>query len=80
MQVGQKFEVKADLFVEVLGYFPAGGEQDRKAKYIATVNGYKMKVEKDFLEELAKLAKKEEEPKEEKKEEVKKGGRRKRNA
>jgi len=78
MQVGQKFEVNAKFFVEILGFFPAGGELDRKAKYLATLNGYKMKVEADFLEALEKASK--EEPKEEKKEEVKKGGRRKRNA
>lgn len=78
MQVGQKFEVETKFFVEILGFFPAGGELDRKAKYLATLNGYKMKVEADFLEALEKASK--QEPKEEKKEEVKKSGRRKRNA
>lgn len=79
MQVGQKFEVNAKFFVEILGFFPAGGELDRKAKYLATLNGYKMKVEADFLEALEKASK--QEPKQEEiKEEVKKSGRRKRNA
>lgn len=80
MKLGDKFSVSTTFDVEILGYFPAGEQIDRKAKYIATVNGYKMKVEADFLENLETISKqpKEEEIKvEETKKEVKKRGKRK---
>lgn len=61
---GDKFSVKANLDVEVLGFFPAGETKDGKAKYVATINGYKITTDADFLEMLKNI-------KEEKIEEVK---------
>ena len=69
MERGNKFSVKATLDVEILGFYPAGEQQDGKAKYVCTINGYKMITGADFLESLKNI-------KEEKKE-VKKNGRRK---
>lgn len=49
---GDKFSVKANLDVEILGFYPKGETKDGKAKYVCSVNGYKMTVEADFLEML----------------------------
>lgn len=52
MTRGDKFSVKASLDVEILGFYPKGETKDGKAKYVCSVNGYKMTVEADFLEML----------------------------
>ena len=72
MTRGDKFSVSATLDVEILGYYPAGEQQDGKAKYVCTINGYKMMAGADFLDNLKSLEIKKEEIKEEKKVEVKK--------
>ena len=73
---GEKFSVKALLDVEILGYYPAGEQQDGKAKYICTINGYKMTAGADFLEALKNIPQEEvKEEKIEEKKEVKKSGR-----
>lgn len=73
---GEKFSVKALLDVEILGYYPAGEQQDGKAKYICTINGYKMTTGADFLEALKNIPQEEvKEEKIEEKKEVKKSGR-----
>lgn len=73
---GDKFSVKAVLDVEILGFFPAGQTNDGKAKYVCTVNGYKITTEAGFLEMLKKAENKEEKEQkiEEPKTENKKGG------
>ena len=82
-QRGDKFSFKVNVDIEILGYFPKGESRDGKAKYSATLNGIKMLIEEDFIENLKANEIKEvvkEEVKEEKTEkEVKKNGR-KRNA
>lgn len=80
---GDKFSFKTNIDIEILGYFPKGESRDGKAKYSATLNGIKMLIEEDFIENL-KANEIKEEVKEEVKEEktdkeVKKNGR-KRNA
>lgn len=82
-QRGDKFSFKVNVDIEILGYFPKGESRDGKAKYSATLNGIKMLIEEDFIENL-KANEIKEEVKEEVKEEktdkeVKKNGR-KRNA
>ena len=57
---GDKFSVKAVLDVEILGFFPAGQTNDGKAKYVCTVNGYKITTEAGFLEMLKNIEKTEE--------------------
>ena len=52
MKRGDKFSVNASLDVEILGFYPAGEQQDGKAKYVCTINGYKMTAGADFLENL----------------------------
>lgn len=80
---GDKFSFKTNIDIEILGYFPKGESRDGKAKYSATLNGIKMLIEEDFIENL-KANEIKEEVKEAVKEEkidkeVKKNGR-KRNA
>lgn len=69
---GEKFTItNATIDVEIIGVFPASQNKDRKAEYVATLNGEKMKVKETFFEMLKKAEVKEE------KKEVKKNGRRK---
>lgn len=77
MNRGDKFSVNVSLDVEILGYYPAGEQQDGKAKYVCSINGYKMTTGADFLETIKNTPQKEEkiEKKEEEKKEVKKSGR-----
>ena len=75
---GDKFSFKTNIDIEILGYFPKGESRDGKAKYSATLNGIKMLIEEDFIENL-KANEVKDEVKEEIKKEEKKNGR-KRNA
>ena len=75
---GDKFSFKTNIDIEILGYFPKGESRDGKAKYSATLNGIKMLIDEDFIENL-KANEVKEEVKEEIKKEEKKNGR-KRNA
>lgn len=70
MERGDKFSVSATLDVEILGYYPAGEQRDGKAKYVCSINGYKMTTDVSFLEMLKEIK-----PIEEVKEVKKKGGR-----
>lgn len=70
-QRGDKFSFKVNVDIEILGYFPKGESRDGKAKYSATLNGIKMLIEEDFIENLKANEIKEEVKKEEVKEEVK---------
>lgn len=49
---GDKFSFKTNIDIEILGYFPKGESRDGKAKYSATLNGIKMLIEEDFIENL----------------------------
>lgn len=72
MNRGDKFSVKTVLDVEILGFFPAGQTNDGKAKYVCSINGYKITTEAGFLEMLKNTEVKEEPKTEETKvEEVK---------
>jgi len=52
LNYGDKISIKAELNIEILGIFPAGEQRDGKAKYLATLNGYKMTIDQDFVEGL----------------------------
>lgn len=71
MNRGDKFSVKTVLDVEILGFFPAGQTNDGKAKYVCSINGYKITTEAGFLEMLKNTEVKEETKAEEVKEEIK---------
>lgn len=49
---GDKFSFKTNIDIEILGYFPKGESRDGKAKYSATLNGIKMLIDEDFIENL----------------------------
>lgn len=77
---GDKFSFKTNIDIEILGYFPKGESRDGKAKYSATLNGIKMLIEEDFIENLkANEVKEEVKAEEDKLKKEKKNGR-KRNA
>lgn len=58
MERGDKFSVNVGLDIEILGFYPKGQTKDGKAKYVCTVNGYKVTVEEDFLTMLQESNKK----------------------